>query len=279
MNCWGASGTPAKFGRVLEGPPAGRVGAQKHTPSRRPGTRTRKKRPGTPSGTRPIGVGGLRPGELLGPAALLVCWGLRPVEVLGCLGVGGLRPVELFMRLGVGLNDRTRCRGVLNTPHRAPRHGANACPWAFIHSGPGGPFGEAYAIRPYRGTCIRHVHSAPFGGVRGAYAVAPRGFAAPGFRRPGVSPPRVSPWAMVRRAYRPLRVRAFGPCGPFGGAYAVAPRGFAARGFAAQGFAPGYDPAALQAAPGTCIWPLSGPFGGRMQYAPTPVRSFAPMGR
>ena len=47
-----ASGTPAKFGRVraggvrdacqvcrvLEGPPAGRVGAQKHTPSRRPGT-------------------------------------------------------------------------------------------------------------------------------------------------------------------------------------------------------------------------------------------------
>ena len=27
-----------EFGRVLEGPPAGRVGAQKHTPSRRPGT-------------------------------------------------------------------------------------------------------------------------------------------------------------------------------------------------------------------------------------------------
>ena len=116
------------------------------------------------------------------------------------------------MRLGVGLNDRTRCRGVLNTPHRAPRHGANTRPRAFIHSGPGGPFGEAYAIRPYRGTCIRHVHSAPFGGVRWAYAVAPRGFAAQGFALgygpPGLQPGRVRPI----RALRPVEM--LGPCGP-----------------------------------------------------------------
>ena len=57
----------------------------------------------------------------------------------------------------------------------------------------------------HRGTCIRYVHSAPFGGVRGAYAVAPRGL-----------PPRVSPWAMVHRAYSPAGYVPFGPCGPFG---------------------------------------------------------------
>ena len=43
---------------------------------------------------------------------------------------------------------------------------------------------------------------------------------------------------MVHRAYSPAGYVLFGPGGPFGGAYAVAPRGFA----------PGYGPAALQAA-------------------------------
>ena len=51
-------------------------------------------------------------------------------------------------------------------------------------------------------TCIRCVHSAPFGGVRGAYAVAPRGFAAQGFALgygpPGLQPGRVRPIRALR---------------------------------------------------------------------------------
>ena len=76
-----------EFGRVLEGPPAGRVGAQKHTPSRRPGT--------------------------------------GRMHVLGRSSIRARGA-----RLG----------GVFNTP---------------LH----------------RGTCIRYVHSAPFGGVRDASQV------------------------------------------------------------------------------------------------------------
>ena len=92
---------------------------------------------------------------------------------------------------------------------------------------------------------------------------APRGFAAQGFRRPGVSP-----LAMVHRAYSPAGypmrsntggpVHPFGPGGPFGGRMPLRPGGSPA-----QGFALGYGPAALQAAPGTCIryghsglWPV-----------------------
>ena len=57
-------------------------------------------------------------------------------------------------------------------------------------------------------------------------------------------PPRVSPWAIVRRPYRPHRgaphlfVESFDPTGSFDPSST------------AQGFAPGYRPAALQAAPG-----------------------------
>ena len=41
--------------------------------------------------------------------------------------------------------------------------------------------------------------------------------------RPGVSPPRVSPWAMVRRPYRPLRRPSIRAHGPVWGAYAIRP--------------------------------------------------------
>ena len=103
--------------------------------------------------------------------------GLRPVELLGPCGlVESLRPCGPLVCWFVGANDRTRCRGVLHTPHRAPRHGAETRPWAFIHSGPWGPFGGRMPFRP-------------------------------GVSPPRVSPPGVSPRAMVRRPYRPPRVR------------------------------------------------------------------------
>ena len=57
----------------------------------------------------------------------------------------------------------------------------------------------------HRGTCIRYVHSAPFGGVRWAYAVAPRGFAAQGFAL-GYGPAGLQPGRV-----RPIRAR--GPVG------------------------------------------------------------------
>ena len=144
------------------------------------------------------------------------------------------------MRLGVGLNDRTRCRGVLNTPHRAPRHGANTRPRAFIHSGPGGPFGGRMPLRPG----VSPPGVSPRAMVHRAYSPAgyvPFGPCGPlGGRmplRPGVSPPRVSPWAMIRRAYSPLRAFIHsGPGARLGGVCRCAP-GFRR---------PGYGPAALQ---------------------------------
>ena len=45
------------------------------------------------------------------------------------------------------------------------------------------------------------------------------------------------------------------------------------RGFAAQGFALGYGPAGLQPGRVRAFGPC-GPFGGRMQYAPTRVHAF-----
>ena len=48
---------------------------------------------------------------------------------------------------------------------------------------------------------------------------------------------------------------------------------------ATQGFALGYGPPALQAAPASIHSGPGARLVGRMQYAPTPVRSFAPMGR
>ena len=109
------------------------------------------------------------------------------------------------MRLGVGLNDRTRCRGVSHTPHRAPPSVANTRPRAFIHSGPWGPFGGRIQYAPTRVrafvTCIR-----PLSGASGGRMPL----------RPGVSPPRVSPWAMVHRAYSPAGYVPFGSGGPFG---------------------------------------------------------------
>ena len=42
------------------------------------------------------------------PVELLVCWGLRPVEMFMRLGVGALRPVESFMRLGVDVGPSGR---------------------------------------------------------------------------------------------------------------------------------------------------------------------------
>ena len=122
--------------------------------------------------------------------------------------------------------------------------------------GPGGPFGLLVRVPvrpvgapdhspgrnpgragyPMRSNTGGAVHPfGPVGPVWGAYAVAPRGFAAQGFALgygpPGLQPgrvrpiralrpgwgayairPGVSPRAMVRRPYRPLRVRAFVAC-------------------------------------------------------------------
>ena len=97
-----------------------------------------------------------------------------------------------------------------HTPHRAPRHGANTRPRAFIHSGPWGPFGGRIQYAPTRVrafvTCIR-----PLSGASGG-----RMPLRPGVSPPRGLPPRVSPWAMVHRAYSPAGYVPFGPCGPFG---------------------------------------------------------------
>ena len=82
-------------------------------------------------------------------------------------------------------------------------------------------FGGRMRYAPTPGTCIRYVHSAPFGGVRGAYAVAPRGFAAQGFAAqgfalgygpPGLQPGRVRPI----RALRPVGLLGRVPVRPVG---------------------------------------------------------------
>ena len=128
-----------------------------------------------------------------------MCWGPKdPVDV-GLLGPCG--PVESLGPCGpVGL---LRCWGAcapLNCWGLAARWSVDA-----------GTRVGAYRIRPPnipQGMNVppryvrRYVHSAPFGGVRGAYAVAPRGFAAQGFALgygpPGLQPGRVRPIRALR---------------------------------------------------------------------------------
>ena len=58
--------------------------------------------------------------------------------------------------------------GVCNTPlHGYDHSGHRPAPW-YGHSGPWGPPGRAYSIRPYRGTIIRAI-----GPLGGAYAIRP----------------------------------------------------------------------------------------------------------
>ena len=130
-----------------------------------------------------------------------MCWGPKgPVDV-GLLGPCG--PVESLGPCGpVGL---LRCWGAcapLNCWGLAARWSVDA-----------GTRVGAYRIRPPnipQGMNVppryvrRYVHSAPFGGVRGAYAVAPRGFAAQGFAL-GYGPPGLQPgWVRPIRALRPV---------------------------------------------------------------------------
>ena len=99
-------------------------------------------------------------------------------------------------------------------------------------------------------------------GTRAPRGLPPRGGAAqggcrPGFRRPGVCRPGFAAQGYGPPGLQPGRVRAFVTV-----IRALRP-GWGAntrpRGFAAQGFALGYGPAALQAAPGTCIRCLQTP--------------------
>ena len=130
---------------------------------------------------------------MLGPCGPLVCWGGYP------------------------------CRGVLNTPHRAPPSVANTRPRVPVrpvgapnHS-PGRNPGRAGYV-PFGPPGTGRIHGPgdqPFG------PGGPFGGRMP--FRPGVSPPRVSPWAMVHRAYSPAGYVPFGPCGPFGGRMRYAP--------------------------------------------------------
>ena len=133
-------------------------------------------------------------------------WGLRP-----CLDVYAFRCLGGYP-----------CRGVSHTPYRAPRHGANTRPRAFIRSGPWGPFGGRIQYAPTRVrafvTCIR-----PLSGASGGRMPLRPGGSPPRGSPPRVSPPRVSPWAMVRRAYSPAGYVPFGPCSPFGGRMPLRP--------------------------------------------------------
>ena len=118
---------------------------------------------------------------------MLVCWGLAARWFVEGTRVGGATEYA---------------------PPGATIGGEYTSPGMIIH--PLRDVWWAYAIRPYtgyvhRGTCIRYVrryvHSAPFGGVRGAYAVAPRGFAAQGFAL-GYGPAGLQPGRV-----RPIRAR------------------------------------------------------------------------
>ena len=149
----------------------------------------------------------MRPVELLGPCGPLNCWGLRPgvspprvspwAMVRRAYSPAGYVPFgpggPLVCWCGYP------CRGVLHTPHRAPPSVANVPP-RYVHSlrapsfGSGGPFGLLVRV-PVR--------------------------------------PGVSPRAMVRRPYRPLRVRPVRARGPVWfvgagtrvGAYCIRPTG------------------------------------------------------
>ena len=113
------------------------------------------------------------------------------------------------------------CRGVLNTPYRAPPSVANTRPRVLIIH-PLRDVWWAYAIRPYPGTCIRYGHSGPGARLGGVCRCAP------GFRRPGFRPGLWSggPTARPGTSHSGLAARLGGVCdtplhgymhsGPFG---------------------------------------------------------------
>ena len=157
----GASADAGEVCRVPEGPPAGRVGAYCIRP------------PGAPA------RGGC------------MSLGVHPFGPVGPFDVGLLGAAPRWF-VGAGTRVGAYCIRPTGRHHRWRIHVPGV--WSFI---PCGMFGGAYAIRPYRGTCIRYVHSAPFGGVRDASQVAryPAKFAGVRRRPRPASLPRQRPSA------------------------------------------------------------------------------------
>ena len=171
---------------------------------------------------------------MLGPKGPLRCWGLAARWFVGAgTRVGGATAYappgatiggECATAVRASVRAPGTCIRVPGQIRRRPQTPGvsppRVSPWAMVRRPyrplrrlsirAHGPVWGAYAIRPYRGTCIRVFGQLP----------------CPGRDRPqtpGVSPPRVSPWAMVRRPYRPLRRLSIRAHGPVWGAYAIRP--------------------------------------------------------
>ena len=147
----------------------------------------------------------------------------------------------------------------------------------------------AYCIRPtgrhhrwrmcHRGTCVRPRYGADDHIRRPSIrARRPVWFVGAGTRAPcrgAGSSPRAKPWAgrvpdAVEYGRGGTSIRARRPV--WGGVCRCAP------GFRRPGFRPGLWSTGPTARPGTSHSGLTARLGGRMQYAPTPLRSFAPRG-
>ena len=114
----GASADAGEFGRVPEGPPAGRVGAYCIRPTKRPGT------------------------------GRTIISGVHPFGPVGPFDVGLLGAASRWF-VGAGTRVGAYCIRPTGRHHRWRIHVPGV--WSFI---PCGMFGGAYAIRPYTGTCI-----------------------------------------------------------------------------------------------------------------------------